>query len=166
MRRFRDREIGVLVATTVVEVGIDIPNATVMVVEHAERFGLSQLHQLRGRVGRGNAPGYCLLVNRAPGSAVAEQRLRVMAREHDGFKIAEADLVLRGPGEFLGTHQSGLGDFRLANLARDARLLLAARKEAQAWLEQDPELRSKQSAAIKEILLHRWGQRLELGSVG
>ena len=166
MRRFRDGNMGVLVATTVIEVGIDIPNATVMVIEHAERFGLSQLHQLRGRVGRGNAPGYCLLVNRAPRNAVAEQRLRVMEQEHDGFKIAEADLSLRGPGEFLGTRQSGLGDFRLVNLARDAQLLIEARKEAHAWLADDPELRSGEAAVMREILLHRWGQRLELGAVG
>jgi len=166
MRRFREAQAGVLVATTVIEVGIDIPNATVMVVEHAERFGLSQLHQLRGRVGRGSAPGYCLLINRAPGNAVARQRLRVMAREQDGFKIAEADLALRGPGEFLGTRQSGLGHIRLANLARDAQLLIEARKEAQGWLVQDPELRTEESAAMREILLRRWGQRLELGSVG
>ena len=166
MRRFRDGEAGVLVATTVIEVGIDIPNATVMVVEHAERFGLSQLHQLRGRVGRGSAPAHCLLVNRAAQNALAAQRLWVMEQEHDGFKIAEADLSLRGPGEFLGTRQSGLGDFRLVNLARDAQLLTEARKEAQAWLEHDPELKSEASAAMKQTLFHRWGERLELGGVG
>jgi ATP-dependent DNA helicase RecG len=166
MRRFRDKEAGVLVATTVIEVGIDIPNATVMVVEHAERFGLSQLHQLRGRVGRGHAPSHCLLVNRASHNAMAAHRLRVMEQEHDGFKIAEADLSIRGPGEFLGTRQSGLGDFRLLNLARDARLLIEARKEAQGWLEYDPELKSKESAVMRQILLHRWEERLELGAVG
>ncbi|HYY25724.1 MAG TPA: ATP-dependent DNA helicase RecG [Candidatus Udaeobacter sp.] len=166
MRRFRDKEAGVLVATTVIEVGIDIPNATVIVVEHAERFGLSQLHQLRGRVGRGKALGYCLLVNRAHNNAAAAKRLRVMEQEHDGFKIAEADLSLRGPGEFLGTRQSGLGDFRLVNLARDARLLIEARKEAQVWLEHDPELKSRESVVMRQMLLHRWGQRLELGAVG
>ncbi|MGB7950336.1 MAG: helicase-related protein, partial [Candidatus Binatia bacterium] len=166
MRSFRDGAIGVLVATTVIEVGIDIPNATVMVVEHAERFGLSQLHQLRGRVGRGSAPASCLLINRAPRNPLAEQRLRVMEREHDGFKIAEADLSMRGPGEFLGTRQSGWGDFRLANLVRDARILMTARKEAQAWLEKDPELKGAESAAMREVLLERWGQRLQLGAVG
>jgi ATP-dependent DNA helicase RecG len=166
MREFRDGAIGVLVSTTVIEVGIDIPNATVMVVEHAERFGLSQLHQLRGRVGRGKAAGYCLLVNRGPHNPLAQQRLRVMEREHDGFKIAEADLALRGPGEFLGTRQSGLGDFRLVNLIRDAQLMMEARKEAQAWLEKDPELRSAESSAMRKLLLHRWGRRLELGAVG
>ena len=166
MRSFRDGAIGVLVATTVIEVGIDIPNATVMVIEHAERFGLSQLHQLRGRVGRGRAAGYCLLINRAPRNPLAEQRLRVMERQHDGFKIAEADLAMRGPGEFLGTRQSGLGDFRLANLVRDAKILMEARKEAQAWLEKDPELSSLESSELREVLLHRWGQRLQLGAVG
>jgi ATP-dependent DNA helicase RecG len=166
MRSFRDGAIGVLVATTVIEVGIDIPNATVMVIEHAERFGLSQLHQLRGRVGRGSAAGYCLLINRAPRNPLAEKRLRVMEREHDGFKIAEADLAMRGPGEFLGTRQSGLGDFRLANLVRDAKILMEARKEAQAWLEKDPDLSSSASAELREVLLHRWGQRLQLGAVG
>jgi ATP-dependent DNA helicase RecG len=166
MRSFRDGVIGVLVATTVIEVGIDIPNASVMVIEHAERFGLSQLHQLRGRVGRGRAVGYCLLINRAPRNPLAEKRLRVMERECDGFKIAEADLAMRGPGEFLGTRQSGLGDFRLANLVRDAKVLMEARKEAQAWLEKDPELSHSESAELREVLLHRWDQRLQLGAVG
>ena len=166
MRAFRDGSIRVLVSTTVIEVGIDIPNATVMVIEHAERFGLSQLHQLRGRVGRGTAAAYCLLVNRAPRNPVAQQRLRVMERESDGFRIAEADLALRGPGEFLGTRQSGLSDFRLANLARDSRLLIEARAEAQAWLQKDPELKSRESQEMRRILLQRWGQRLQLGAVG
>jgi ATP-dependent DNA helicase RecG len=166
MRSFRDGEIGVLVATTVVEVGIDIPNATVMVVEHAERFGLSQLHQLRGRVGRGSAPGTCLLINRGPKDQLAAERLTVMEREHDGFKIAEADLRLRGPGEFLGTRQSGLGDFRLANLIRDTEMLTAARKEARLYLEKDPDLTAPESATLRAVLLHRWGKRLQLGAVG
>jgi ATP-dependent DNA helicase RecG len=166
MREFLAGKLAILVATTVIEVGIDIPNATVMVVEHAERFGLSQLHQLRGRVGRGVAPGFCFLVNYGAGNAVAAQRLAVMEKETDGFKIAEADLKLRGPGELLGTRQSGLADFRLANLSRDARLLIEARKEALAWLENDPQLKSKESAGMREILKHRWGKRLQLGTVG
>jgi len=166
MRSFRDGELSLLVATTVIEVGIDVPNATVMVVEHAERFGLSQLHQLRGRVGRGGAQSYCLLVNRGGPGGVAAERLRVMEKEHDGFKIAEADLRLRGPGELFGARQSGLTDLHFANLARDARLLSAARQEALAWLEKDPELKSKISAGMKQILRHRWGAALELGSVG
>jgi ATP-dependent DNA helicase RecG len=166
MRAFRDGALKLLVATTVVEVGVDIPNATVMVVEHAERFGLAQLHQLRGRVGRGAAAGYCLLVNRGPVSGLAAERLRAIEREHDGFKIAEADLRLRGPGELLGARQSGLADLHFANLARDGRLLAAARREALAWLERDPELTSKASADMKAILRHRWGTMLQLGTVG
>jgi ATP-dependent DNA helicase RecG len=166
MRAFRDCQLGVLVATTVIEVGIDIPNATVMVVEHAERFGLSQLHQLRGRVGRGAVQGWCLLVNRGPQNGLAAERLSVMEKEHDGFKIAEADMRLRGPGELLGTRQSGLADFHLANLARDSRLLIEARKEAMAWLGKDPELRGPESAGMRELLQHRWGTRLQLGTVG
>jgi ATP-dependent DNA helicase RecG len=166
MRAFRDGALKLLVATTVVEVGVDIPNATVMVVEHAERFGLAQLHQLRGRVGRGAAAGYCLLVNRGPVNGLAAERLRAIEREHDGFKIAEADLRLRGPGELLGARQSGLADLHFANLARDGRLLAAARREALAWLERDPELTSKASADMKAILRHRWGTILQLGTVG
>ncbi len=166
MRSFRDGHLQVLVATTVIEVGIDIPNATVMIVEHAERFGLSQLHQLRGRVGRGSAPGYCILVAYNGVGDNARRRLKVMEHEHDGFKIAEADLALRGAGEFLGTRQSGLTDFRIANLARDTHLLLEARKEALAWLERDPELKGPESAVVRQALDNRWGKRLQLGAVG
>lgn len=166
MRRFKEGDLQILVATTVIEVGIDIPNATLMVVEHAERFGLSQLHQLRGRVGRGKDPSQCLLVHYGLSSPEALSRLKVMEREHDGFKIAEADLALRGPGELLGTRQSGLADFRLANLARDSRLLLEARREAVDWLAKDPSLRRRESLALREILKQRWGKRLELGAIG
>src|SRR3989338_2717381 len=166
MRRFKDGDVQVLVATTVIEVGIDIPNATVMVVEHAERFGLSQLHQLRGRVGRGKDPSRCFLVTYDGNNPDGLRRLKVMEKEHDGFKIAEADLALRGPGELLGTRQSGLADSRLANLVRDSRLLLEARKEALSWLAQDPRLTGKESRPLKEILKQRWGGRLELGGIG
>jgi ATP-dependent DNA helicase RecG len=166
MRAFRGGKIGVLVATTVVEVGIDIPNATLIVIEHAERFGLSQLHQLRGRVGRGSAPGQCLLVNRGTNNTAAAERLRVMEKENDGFRVAEADLALRGPGELMGTRQSGLADFRLANLIRDAELFVTARKEAQDWLEKDPELKRRESGGLREILEYRWERRLQLGTVG
>jgi ATP-dependent DNA helicase RecG len=165
MRRFKEGEVQILVATTVIEVGIDVPNATVMVIEHAERFGLSQLHQLRGRVGRGRHASHCLLIFYG-GSDEALERLRVMERERDGFKIAEADLQLRGPGELIGTRQSGLADFRLANLARDSRLLLDAREEALAWLEKDQRLSRPESRAMKTVLKHRWGGRLELGNIG
>jgi ATP-dependent DNA helicase RecG len=130
MRRFQRGEIDVLVATTVIEVGVDVPNATVMVVEHAERFGLAQLHQLRGRVGRGGARSYCVLMTGRRISEVGEERLNAMVRTQDGFELAELDLAMRGPGEFFGTRQAGLPDFRVANLVRDRQLLELAKQEA------------------------------------
>jgi ATP-dependent DNA helicase RecG len=130
MRRFQRGEIDVLVATTVIEVGVDVPNATVMVVEHAERFGLAQLHQLRGRVGRGAARSYCILITGPRVSPLGEERLNAMVRTQDGFELAELDLSLRGPGEFFGTRQAGLPDFRVANLVRDRQLLELAKMEA------------------------------------
>ncbi|MCZ6548521.1 MAG: ATP-dependent DNA helicase RecG [Deltaproteobacteria bacterium] len=166
MRHFKKGELQILVATTVIEVGVDVPNATIIVVEHAERFGLSHLHQLRGRVGRGKDPSQCLLVQYATNSREAITRLRVMEQVKDGFKIAEADLSLRGPGELLGTRQSGLPDFRLASLARDSQLLLDARQEALDWLAKDPSLTQIKSRALREILNYRWGGKLELGSIG
>ncbi len=166
MRRFKEGELQILVATTVIEVGIDVPNATVMMVEHAERFGLSQLHQLRGRVGRGKDQSHCFLLQYGTQSREAYRRLRAMEELQNGFKIAEVDLQLRGPGEILGTRQSGLPDFRLASVSRDAELLLKARKEALEWLAADPFLKGKESRAMKEVLKHRWSGRLELGSIG
>jgi ATP-dependent DNA helicase RecG len=130
MRRFQRGEIDVLVATTVIEVGVDVPNATVMVVEHAERFGLAQLHQLRGRVGRGDGKSYCILMTGARVSEQGEERLQAMVRTQDGFELAEVDLTMRGPGEFFGTRQAGLPDFRVANLLRDRKLLEVAKVEA------------------------------------
>src|SRR5271166_3722885 len=130
MRRFQRGEIDVLVATTVIEVGVDVPNATVMVVEHAERFGLAQLHQLRGRVGRGSARSYCILVTGKRVSPLAEERLNAMVATQDGFRLAELDLEMRGPGEFFGTRQAGLPDFRVANLVRDRQILELAKMEA------------------------------------
>jgi ATP-dependent DNA helicase RecG len=166
MRRFKAGEFDVLVATTVIEVGIDVPNATVIVIEHAERFGLAQLHQLRGRVGRGRARGHCFLV--APDWMTDDtfKRLRVLEQTTDGFRIAEADLELRGPGDFLGTRQAGLPPFRVANLVRDTGLLRAARDEALAWLDRDPELATPESAVVRSVLAHRWAGRLELAAVG
>jgi ATP-dependent DNA helicase RecG len=130
MRRFQRGEIDVLVATTVIEVGVDVPNASVMVVEHAERFGLAQLHQLRGRVGRGTAKSYCVLITGPRISPLGEERLNAMVRTQDGFELAEVDLAQRGPGEFFGTRQAGLPDFRVANLLRDRKLLELAKIEA------------------------------------
>ncbi len=166
MRRFKAGEHDVLVSTTVIEVGIDVPNATAIVIEHAERFGLAQLHQLRGRVGRGRARGHCFLVVPDWTGEEAYQRLRTLEQSTDGFHIAEADLALRGPGDFLGTRQAGLPDFRVANLLRDTALLRAARDEALAWLAEDPELSRPESAALRAVLAHRWQGRLGLARVG
>jgi ATP-dependent DNA helicase RecG len=163
MRSFKERELDILVATTVIEVGIDIPNATLMVVEHAERFGLSQLHQLRGRVGRGCAKSRCILLTPGRMSEEGAKRLRVMEATNDGFKIAEADLEIRGPGDFLGTRQAGLPDFRVADILRDGRILEEARKEAFALLERDPKL--ERQPRLKEELAKRWGGRLELAGI-
>ncbi len=132
MRRFQSGELNILVATTVIEVGVDVANATVMVIEHAERFGLSQLHQLRGRIGRGAAKSYCILMTGGKVSEEGERRLDAMVRTSDGFQIAELDLELRGPGEFFGTRQSGIPNFRVASLIRDRQILEAAKREAAA----------------------------------
>jgi ATP-dependent DNA helicase RecG len=164
MRRFRTCELDVLVATTVIEVGIDIPNATVMVIEHPERFGLAQLHQLRGRVGRGGHQSYCILMGPRMFADEARERLNAFARTTDGFKIAEEDLRLRGPGEFLGTRQSGLPDLRAANIIRDADLLEKARTEAFELVQQDPGL--SQFPQLRDALRRRWQGKLGLISVG
>ena len=166
MQAFKDRQVQVLVATTVIEVGIDVPNATMMMIEHAERFGLAQLHQLRGRVGRGSARSQCLLVRSLRCSADGQRRLEVMTETGDGFRIAEADLELRGPGEFLGTRQAGIPDFRVANLLRDGRVLEEAREDAFELARQDDFLTAGRYGQIRAELLRRWGTRLELANVG
>jgi len=166
MMEFKGGKIQILVATTVIEVGIDIPNASVMVVEHAERFGLSQLHQLRGRIGRGRYPSKCILLAQYRSSEEAKVRLRAMERTTDGFQIAEEDLGLRGPGEFFGTRQSGLPDFRVAHILRDAPILVEARKEAFRLVEEDPALMQPSHSALKNVLVRRWKGRLELATIG
>jgi ATP-dependent DNA helicase RecG len=140
-----------------VEVGVDVPEATIMVVEHAERFGLAQLHQLRGRIGRGNAKSSCLLMYQGPLSETAKARLRTMRETDDGFVIAEEDLRLRGAGELLGVRQSGLPEFRMAELPAHSDLLLAARDDAKVILERDPELRSPRGEALR-VLLYLFGR--------
>jgi ATP-dependent DNA helicase RecG len=142
----------VLVATTVIEVGVNVPAATVMVVEHAERFGLAQLHQLRGRVGRGDRPSSCLLVFEAPLGETARARLAILRETEDGFRIAEEDLKLRGAGEVLGTRQSGLPAFRLADLAVHGDLLAMARDDARLVLARDPDLADPRGKALRVLL--------------
>jgi ATP-dependent DNA helicase RecG len=163
MARFKRGEIDVLVATTVIEVGVDVPNASVMVVEHAERFGLAQMHQLRGRVGRGAAKSYCVLLTGSSVSPDAEQRLDAMVRTQNGFELAELDLQQRGPGEFFGTRQAGLPDLRVANLARDRELLELAKAEAARFVEgPDANINRAEIDAVWARLKHQWQRRYGL----
>ena len=164
MQRFRRNEIQILVATTVVEVGVDVPNATVMVIEHAERFGLAQLHQLRGRIGRGLQKSHCILVSPGRMTEQARARMETMVRTNNGFEIAETDLLLRGPGEFFGTRQSGELGFHVANPLRDRELLESARKEAFRIAEEPAERESLQR--MLRILPPQWQRRYRLASIG
>ena len=157
MAKFKNGETAILVATTVIEVGVDVPEATIMVVEHAERFGLAQLHQLRGRVGRGTGKSSCLLVYQNPLGETAKARLKILRETDDGFVIAEEDLRLRGPGELLGTRQSGELQFRMADLAAHGELLAAARDDAKLVLSRDPDLKSPRGEALR-ILLYLFGR--------
>ena len=165
MREFTAGSLHILVSTTVIEVGIDVPNASVMLVEHAERFGLSQLHQLRGRVGRGPWKSYCILLG-AAASEDAKRRLAAMTRTNDGFEIAEVDLSVRGPGDFFGTRQSGLPEFRVADLVRDGAVLEEARQDALALIARDPKLLQPEHRVLRAALLARWRGKLDLASVG
>ena len=165
MLRFKDGELDVLVATTVIEVGIDVPNATVMVIEHAERFGLAQLHQLRGRVGRGEEKSYCFLFHSSNCSSQGRERLHILELYRDGFNIAEADLNLRGPGEYLGTQQSGLPEFKVADLLEDREILEHARTDAFFWVAEH-DLTDVESKSMLKTMERRWGRKLELAGVG
>jgi ATP-dependent DNA helicase RecG len=160
MASFKGGEIDILVSTTVIEVGVDVPNATLMIIIHAERFGLSQLHQLRGRIGRGPHQSYCALLAYEPHGEEAKRRLNIMVRSNDGFRIAEEDLDIRGPGEFLGTRQSGMPDLRVANIVRDAKILQEARKEAFSLIENDPEL--ERYPLLRQSLEMFWRGKIEL----
>jgi ATP-dependent DNA helicase RecG len=182
MQNFKSGEIQILVSTTVIEVGIDVPNATIMIVENAERFGLSQLHQLRGRVGRGAEQSFCILIGNygwfdahkrgmEPGEVKKEKldakiRLETMVDTSDGFKIAEVDLRLRGPGEFFGLRQSGVPAFRIANLVEDGELVVVARKEAISLVDRDPQLRSPGHQAVRKHFESQYRDALELGNIG
>jgi len=152
MQRFVKGQTQIMVATTVVEVGVNVPNASVMIIESAERFGLSQLHQLRGRVGRGNEQSYCILMSSKKLSKNTETRLQTMVRTNDGFQIAEVDLTLRGPGDILGTQQSGIIDLKIADLSTDANLVSIARKEARKIIEDDPNIEQQQYAMVRKII--------------
>ena len=162
MVKFFKNEINLLVSTTVIEVGIDVPNATVMVVEHADRFGLAQLHQLRGRVGRGSLPGVCALIA-SPTTSDAMERLKVIVETTDGFRIAEKDLEIRGPGELFGAKQSGIPPFKAARLPRDLKLLSLARRNAVDFVQLDPTLANAE--LLRKRLLRKYGESLGLGDV-
>jgi ATP-dependent DNA helicase RecG len=157
MLAFKAGETQLLVATTVIEVGVDVPEATIMVVEHAERFGLAQLHQLRGRVGRGSGKSSCILLWHEPLGETAKARLKTMRETDDGFVIAEEDLRLRGPGEVLGKRQSGMEEFRMADPAAHADLLAVAHDDARLVLVRDPDLKSPRGEALR-ILLYLFGR--------
>lgn len=165
MRKFRAGEIDVLLATTIIEVGVDVPNATMMVIENAERFGLAQLHQLRGRVGRGSRESACVLIA-DPTDDEARARLAVPVGTSDGFALAERDLELRGPGEVFGLKQSGLPPFKVADLMRDRDLLAMARRDAAAWIERSPTLDRAEEKTLLRRLLKTYGHALALGDVG
>lgn len=168
MKQFEAREIQMLVSTTVIEVGIDVPNATIMLIENAERFGLTQLHQLRGRVGRGKHKSYCILVNRSKGgeeSSTAEQRLSIMVETSNGFKIADEDLKLRGPGEIFGTKQSGFPDLKIADFVEDQDILRLARKAAFEVVNEDPYLKTESNKKLKEHFVSRYHEQWELSQI-
>jgi ATP-dependent DNA helicase RecG len=166
MRDFLENKIQILVSTTVIEVGIDVPRASLMIIEHAERFGLSQLHQLRGRVGRRDIPSSCILLTDFKCSMDARKRLKVMEKTTDGFIIAEEDLAIRGPGDFLGTRQSGLPDFRIASIIRDARILNDAKEDAFALAARDPFLEKPEHLILKEALIEKWRGKLDFARTG
>ena len=153
MKRFASGQSQILVATTVIEVGVNVPNATLMIIESAERFGLSQMHQLRGRVGRGGDQSYCILMTKDEFSSEARRRLETMCRTNDGFEIAEVDMEIRGPGDVLGTQQSGVPDLKMADLMRDRDLMTTARYIAQRILDQDPGLELPTHKTLKENLV-------------
>lgn len=166
MKRFAAGEVHILVSTTVIEVGVNVPNASVMIVEHAERFGLSQLHQLRGRIGRGSRKSYCILMTDIKRSKEGRFRLDTMAKTTDGFEIAEADLKLRGPGDFLGTKQSGLPDFRFADIVEDQELVYVTRSVAQQILREDPDLSKSEHTGLRKIFSRYFKAKAQYFSMG
>ncbi|MDD5634542.1 MAG: helicase-related protein, partial [Candidatus Omnitrophica bacterium] len=161
MTDFCDGKYDILVATTVIEVGLDIPNVTVILIEDADHYGISQLHQLRGRIGRGKYPSYCILIG-DPKTEDAVDRLSAITGTNDGFEIAEKDLDIRGPGELLGTRQSGLPELRFGNIARDFAIMEEARKEAFDLVAKDPYLFDEHNIAIKRMILERYKGKLDI----
>jgi ATP-dependent DNA helicase RecG len=164
MARFKRGDIDVLVATTVIEVGVDVANASVMVIDHAERFGLAQMHQLRGRVGRGAAKSFCILMTGGKITEQADARLNALVATQNGFELAELDLQQRGPGEFFGTRQSGLPAFRIADLLRDAEVIELARREARGFIENPPS--RENLVALVIYVRDHWSRRYGLVQVG
>ena len=158
MQRFVKGDTHIMVSTTVIEVGVNVPNASVMVIESAEKFGLSQLHQLRGRVGRGSEKSFCILLTGSKTSADARERIRIMCATNDGFKIAEKDLELRGPGDIEGTRQSGVLNFKLASIVNDREILEAAKQKAEETVEADNDLSSAENLPLKQYLLSQKGK--------
>ena len=157
MKRFIEHDTQILVSTTVIEVGVNVPNASVMIIESAEKFGLSQLHQLRGRVGRGAEKSYCILITGSALGKDARERINIMTSTGNGFEIAEKDLELRGPGDIEGTRQSGILNFRLASIVKDRDLLETARQMAAGIIENDPDLLSAENLQLKSFLEHQKG---------
>ena len=166
MTEFRDRKSQVLVSTSVIEVGVDIPNASVMVIASPERFGLAQLHQIRGRVGRGSHPGYCGVMLTTDVADTVRERLAAFSSTTDGFELAELDFQMRGPGDLFGTQQHGLPPLRIADLQRDRDVLEEARAEAQPLYSLDPGLKQPEHARLRRQMIGRYGEVLELSDVG
>ena len=161
MKEFKDGSIDVLVSTTVVEVGVDVPNAAVMVIENAERFGLSQLHQLRGRVGRGSEKSYCILITDNP-TEECVKRLKIMSKISDGFKISEEDLKLRGPGDFFGSRQHGLPALKIADMSEDTEILKQAQEEARNIIKNDPSLSKPENKHLAELVNKLFNRNIDL----
>ncbi len=158
--QFKNKQIDVLISTTVIEVGVNVPNANIMVIYNAERFGLAQLHQLRGRVGRGEYQSYCILIN-SSNSKISRERMRILQKSSDGFYISEKDLELRGPGEFFGTKQHGLPDLKIANLFTDIDILKLAQKKAEEILEKDYLLLAEEHFLLRQRIIHMFGDRID-----
>ncbi len=165
MKKFKNKEYDILISTTVIEVGIDVPNATVMIIQHADRFGLSALHQLRGRIGRGKKQSYCFLVGNVK-SENAAKRLQIMTETNNGFKIAEEDLKMRGPGEFMGTVQHGFPEFKAGDLIKDADIIDFTKNRARELIEEDPELIKTEHLLLKKLISLRFLSKLKLTKVG